>query len=264
MSELPKVNEETILLKLLRVMINNKTNLVLVTREDKGLGMLSLEDVFLYMIESGRRLIDILNMCAGDLMSFPKYVLNFEADHDELRRVILKMEAYEPILVVKNGSFVAAVTLKDMLLSLSFIKPLLHRAIVRSRRLGTLVAPNTSLKGCISKMIEDKSKHAVVHRKGRVLGLISYLNIVNCLVSSDTLEHIRLGVDGYFFYTTCSTVMERNFKYLIVGDYSNAYQILADNEYLIVLDDDRSRRLVKFISSNSAFILLREALKRHL
>jgi len=263
MKGLLEVNEDITLIKLLKAMIDNGVDLVSVMQNNKSLGIVSFENILLYMLESGERLNDILNRHARDFTTPPRYILNHEVDHDELRRVILSMESYEPLFVVENDHLVAVITLGDMLSSLSFVKPLLCEAVTRSRKLGTLVAPNTTIKGCVKRMIRDNSKQAVVHRKGRVLGLINQFDIMNCLISSNTLDHIRLGIDDYFFHATCSTIMRRNFEYLLAGNYERAYQMLLNKEHLVVLDSHSSKRLVKFISVNSAFILLKEALKRH-
>ena len=262
-SELPEVERDTTLIELLEVMTRKETDLALVTQRGDHLGVVSLENILLHMLEFRRRLSDILNEGVGSFTTPPKYVLSHEADHDELRQIILEMEAYEPIFIIKDERPIAVMTLSNMLSSLSFIKPLFCEIIAYSRSLGTLVAPNTSIKGCIKRMVEDNSKHAIVHRKGKVLGLINYLDIVNCLTSKDTLGYIKAGVDDYFFYTTCSTVMKRNFEYLVIGDYDKAYQMLVSNEYLIVLDSHRGKRLIKFMSVGNAFVLLQETLKRH-
>ena len=259
-SPLLELDASETLASLLARVAETKSYVALVTSSGGCVGTVSLRGALSFLLKYSSSLSEALAERVESLAEEPRYVLSADAGLDDLRRLILRMRGYEPVVVLRGDRPVATITLGDMLTSLSFVRSSISAAVSRARSLGPLVAPNTTLKGCLARMLEEGARHAAVHRKGKVLGVVGFLDIVGCLMSRSTLRHVELGVDGYFFYVTCSTIMRRRFNFVVRGEYESAYDLLRRDEYLVVVDD--GRRLVKFLSDAEAFALLQRVLRR--
>ena len=109
-----------------------------------------------------------------------------------------------------------------------------------------MVAPNTMVKTVIKKFIKYGQGPVIIHRRGKVLGVVTPLNLLRALTDTDTMEKIEEGVDEYFLNAPITTFASKNYPRFSLErlDMVKADEALRSHEFFLTVSADRLTGLV--------------------
>ncbi len=252
---------DTPLLNAINLMIEKQTFVIGVKRGKRiTKKVLTIRDILKELSRRRTSLWTILNESISKLAKNPRYVIRKLTTH-EIGNLIKSMRSYRPIFILREGYPYGFLLVDNLLKLFSNYKSLWYNIISEySLPNEPLLSPNTTLKSCIRKLLECNSFVAVVYRKGKVLGMIEAYRVLESLVSKNCMKHLARGEDDYFYHTTCSTIMNRDYDFVYEDeDIEDMYDFLEEYGYLLVLT--KTKRLSKFLSNGTAFNTLKKILR---
>ena len=261
------VDIDSSLYQVIKIMTLKRSLAIGVKKNDRNLmKVLTIRDVLKYLIRPRESLNKLLSKDVSFFIKRPRYYTTHSAELITLINLIRDMKYYRLIFVIheKRKFPIGFLRINELIKLFNYLRSSWYNILSEERYVikEPIISSNTTMKGCIRRLLESNSTIAIVHRKGKVLGVVDVFNILNCLISEDTSKYIARGNDDYFYYTTCSTVMSKDFDFLSESDdIEDMYDFLENYGYLLVLKNSKSKVLSKFISNGSAFSILKRLLK---
>jgi len=109
-----------------------------------------------------------------------------------------------------------------------------------------MVAPNTMVKTVIRKFVKYRQGPIIIHRRGKVLGVVTPLNLLKALTDTDTMEKIEEGIDEYFLNAPITTFASKDYPRFSLErlDMGKADEALRSHEFFLTVSADRLTGLV--------------------
>jgi len=109
-----------------------------------------------------------------------------------------------------------------------------------------MVSPNTMAKTVIRKLARYGSYPVIVHRKGKVLGVVRPLDLLRQFLEEDVLNMIDKGIDEYFLNAPITVFASRDYPSSTLEGFrvDEVHRALLSHGYILTLSSNRLAGLI--------------------